>query len=339
MVRCDGGASLGMGHVSRGVAVADQLRDVHGAGVVFAMRDAESAGVAAVRARSYDVEVVAAREDADYGSSLAALVSSHNARAIVVDVRDALSRASLEAFRANGVRVVTIDDGSDRRLASDLAFYPPVPQVEEMDWAGFAGKRFAGWDWVLLKREFAAAESLAAPDHTIDILVTMGGSDPAGMTAFVVDALNLLPTPVAIEVVVGPAFGRPAALADTAARSRHAVRVSHRPEAMAPLMRASRLAVASFGVSAYELAACGVPTVHLCLSDDHARSASAFEREQIAVSLGVVGNVQPRQVADAVAGLLGDAGRRMKMAARARALVDGQGAARVARLVIECING
>jgi len=342
IIRCDGGASLGMGHVSRCLALAGELRDEHGCDVTFAMRDAGSAGVAAVRSSAYAIEPIADREDADYGPSLLALMASRAARALVVDVRDALSRAALDAVRASGVRVVTIDDGSDRRFASDLAFYPPVPQVEELDWTGFAGQRFAGWDWVLLKREFAASVaqsfSPAGTRHAIDILVTMGGSDPAGMTEFALESLNLLVLPLAVQVVVGPAFGRASALAEIVARSKHAVRVSQGPDAMAPLMRASRVAVASFGVSAYELAACGVPAVHLCLTRDHARSSSAFQHAQIAQSLGVFADLRPQQVSEALGGLLGDTSRRTEMAARARTLIDGRGAKRVAALVVDQLS-
>ena len=364
VIRCDGGASVGMGHVSRCLALAEALRDDCACDVTFCMRDAGSAGVAAVRARGHTVTTIADREDADYGASVLALTASLAARALVVDVRDALSRQSLDAVRASGVRVVTIDDGSDRRLASDLAFYPPVPQVDEMDWTGFSGRRFTGWEWVLLKPEFAADAPVAqGPDHTvaqgssapasrtagapgaqafrpaevsktIDILLTMGGSDPAGMTEFALEALNLLPTPQAVEVVIGPAFSRASTLTGIVARSKHAVRVSQGPEEMAPLMRASRVAVASFGVSAYELAACGVPAVFLCLTADHARSASAFDREQIAQSLGVFADVRPPHLADAVASLLGDLARMAKMAARARTLIDGRGANRVAALIV-----
>lgn len=384
LIRCDGGASLGMGHVSRCLALARELRDEHGCLVIFAMRDAGSAGVAAVRSSGYPVEPIVDHVDADYGPSLLALTVSRAARALVADVRDALSRAALDAVRASGVRVVTIDEGSDRRLASDLAFYPPVPQVKEMDWTGFAGRRFAGWDWVLLGREFAAppfadagarafpasarprntrastrlaeapqarrrqasdrgpAENLAlqavGEPHAIDVLVTMGGSDPAGMTEFALDALSLLPTPLAVQVVVGPAFSRAPALTAIVARSKHAVRVSQGPDAMAPLMRASRVAVASFGVSAYELAACGVPAVHLCLTGDHARSSSAFQHARIAQSLGVFADIRPQRVADAVGGLLGDTSWRTEMAARARTLVDGRGATRVAALVVDKLS-
>jgi UDP-N-acetylglucosamine:LPS N-acetylglucosamine transferase len=186
--------------------------------------------------------------------------------------------------------------------------------------------------------DVAQGFSPAEATYPIDILVTMGGSDPAGMTAFALDALNLLPRPLAVQVVVGPAFSRASSLAEIVAHSKHAVRVSQGLDAVAPLMRASRLAVASFGVTAYELAACGVPAVHLCLTADHARSSSAFEQAQIAERLSVFSHIRPQQVAEAVGGLLGDASRRTEMAARARALIDGRGAQRVAALVVSGLS-
>jgi spore coat polysaccharide biosynthesis protein SpsF len=106
---------------------------------------------------------------------------------------------------------------------------------------------------------------------------------------------------------------------------------------MAPLMRASRIAIASFGVSAYELAACGVPAVHLCLTDDHARSSSAFDKEGIAATVGVFGQVRPEQLAAAVSRLMGQAGRRTEMAERARQLVDGRGASRIAQVILDSL--
>jgi spore coat polysaccharide biosynthesis protein SpsF len=92
--------------------------------------------------------------------------------------------------------------------------------------------------------------------------------------------------------------------------------------------------VASFGVSAYELAACGVPAVHLALTPDHARSSSAFSREGIAITAGIWPDVQPAAIAAAVAALIGDARRRKDIATRAPALVDGRGASRAAAVIV-----
>lgn len=337
LIRCDGSHALGLGHVSRCLALADELRISHGRRVTFAMRDPASAGAAAVWARGYDIDASPDDGNAEYGSWLRSLARSRGARAVVVDVRNALSRAALDSCRLDGTLVVTIDDATDRRLASDLAFYPPVPQVEELDWSGFRGQLHVGWDWVILRREFArdAARDDGDASPSTDILVTMGGSDPEGMTEFAMAALDEVEPPVAIRIVVGPAFIRAEELIDVIARSHHSVQVSCAPAEMAPLMRANRLAVCSFGVSAYELAACGVPAVHVCLTPDHARSSSAFEREAIARTAGVWGRLTRQQIAAAVMELLGSAEKRRAMSTRARELVDGRGAIRVAAIVAE----
>ena len=353
VLRCDGGTNLGMGHVMRSLALAAELRDAHGCAVTFAMRDPGSAGAAAVHADGFDIDAVPDAPDA----GLARLLSSRRASVVVIDVRDELSRASLDTIRRTGVKVVTIDDASERRLASDLACFPPVPQVQELDWAGFTGTRYAGWEWVILRREFESGRSGGSGGRDgegesggrdgeggsrgvspgIDVLVTMGGGDSAGMTEFAIRALALLPMPLAVQVVVGPAFPRTVELIDAVARSKHHIQIAVAPASMAALMRTSRIAVASFGMSAYELAACGVPAVHLCLTEDHARSSSAFEAEGIALTAGVFGRVLPAQVADAVAHLMGNAGRRGEMGARARRLVDGRGARRVAGEIVRLL--
>ncbi|MEZ4483749.1 MAG: hypothetical protein R2864_03860 [Syntrophotaleaceae bacterium] len=46
------------------------------------------------------------------------------------------------------------------------------------------------------------------------------------------------------------------------------------------------LAIAAFGVTAYELAALGIPAVLLGLTEDHARSAEALNQAGMACSLG-----------------------------------------------------
>ena len=168
-----------------------------------------------------------------------------------------------------------------------------------------------------------------------DVLVTMGGSDPAGMTEFALDALELLDVPLAVRVIVGPACTRAEKIVDTIARSRHSIEVSRAPLSMAPLMRSCRLAVSAFGITAYELAACGVPAVHLCLTDDHRRSSSVFEHERIARTAGMFGRITTQQLADAVLELLKSPGLRKSMGDRARQLVDGRGAGRVAAAIVQ----
>ena len=89
-------------------------------------------------------------------------------------------------------------------------------------------------------------------------------------------------------------------------------------------------ALAAFGVTAYELAAFGVPALYLCLTEDHALSASAFEHAGMGISLGVAEAATNQDIAKSVWALLGDAKRRSEMRKFGPTMIDGAAAARIA---------
>src|SRR6185369_15360977 len=111
------------------------------------------------------------------------------------------------------------------------------------------------------------------------------------------------------------------------------------PNDLPRLMAETDLGVISFGVTAYELAALGVPALYLCLTPDHAMSASAFEAAGMGVSLGVAGEINDMMIAGAVQSLLADPARRRAMSAAGRMNLDGRGAARVAERMARLIEG
>ena len=91
------------------------------------------------------------------------------------------------------------------------------------------------------------------------------------------------------------------------------------------------LALCAFGVTAYELAACGVPAIYLGLTQDHVASASAFADAGMGISLGLAGQSLRRRYRAHGAMAAEQAGARgAKCAHAGLSLIDGQGAARIA---------
>ncbi|OJT95046.1 MAG: hypothetical protein BGN82_08790 [Alphaproteobacteria bacterium 65-7] len=90
------------------------------------------------------------------------------------------------------------------------------------------------------------------------------------------------------------------------------------------------LALCAFGVTAYELAAFGVPALYLGLTPDHAASASAFAEAGMGFSLGVAVSVSDAEIARRVRWLLHKPMVRRDMRQAGLSLMDGQGAARIA---------
>jgi spore coat polysaccharide biosynthesis predicted glycosyltransferase SpsG len=79
------------------------------------------------------------------------------------------------------------------------------------------------------------------------------------------------------------------------------------------------------------LAATATPAVVVCMADNQQPNAAAFERAGAALAAGDAGDAGLEAAVEAaLRRLAGDAGARLEVATRARALVDGRGAARVA---------
>ncbi len=334
LLRCDGSPEIGLGHVVRCLALADELRDAHKCRIAFAMREGPL-GFGMVQEKGYPVLTAPdAKQPFSYPEWMTRGITKLGARALILDVRDDLARSDVEKLRERGIIVAVLDDLSERRLAADLAFYPPVPQVHELDWAGFTGQLYVGWEWVVLRRDFTRRLQRVPHERPV-VLVTMGGSDPAGLTLKVVAALDLLDEDFETVVVLGPGYCHHDSLRKVLARSRRQYDVREGVTDMASVMAQVDLAVASFGVTAYELAAMGVPAVYLCLTQDHAQSALVFENAGMAVCLGVFTQVTVEEVSKAVRDLLSGNSKREEMAYQAHRRVDGWGAERAALKVKE----
>lgn len=332
VLRCDASLELGMGHLVRCEALAEELIWRHGCEVRFALRGSDAAAAYAVK-RGHDV--IRMPDDVDRATpALVEAARQTHADAVVLDVRDPFPVACLASLRSQGVLLAAIDDESELRLAMDLVFSPPMPQIEALSWAGFTGTRHVGWEWVPLRREFAQA-ARCAPAGSGSLLVCMGGADPAGLTLQAIRALEGLDEPDAITVVVGDLFARGPELRALCARSRHAIAVQEAVTEMAALMRGSSLALASFGVLAYELAALGIPALHVSLTPDHALCAARFEEAGMARHAGLAEDLSEARLAEQVERLWRDREVRAAMSARARARVDGRGARRIAEVLVE----
>ena len=328
---------MGLGHLVRCLALADELHEGRGVAVSFAMRSSSLASQM-VKRRPYPILQAPDGAVFDQEAWLHDCVLKSEAQILVVDVRDDLPQAALNALAEKGTVIAVLDDLSDRRWAAALAFYPRVPQVERVDWSGFRGKLFIGWEWVVLRPQFAQSAPLRKSSKC-SLLIAMGGSDPAGLTLKAVLALDRLDEDFESVIIVGAGFCHRQALGDLLGQTRRRFTVREDVSEMSAAMAQADLAVCSFGMTSYELAVMGVPAVCVCLSEDHVESASALVAAGMGISVGVNDQDTETRLAAAVKGLLADKNARAQMSARARELVDGRGARRIAEMLVSTAAG
>jgi spore coat polysaccharide biosynthesis predicted glycosyltransferase SpsG len=191
-----------------------------------------------------------------------------------------------------------------------------------------------GPKFALLRREFMAnrATAHAVPDKARKLLVTMGGADADNVTQKVIDALADMG--LEIRVAVGGSNPHLASLRqakEAALRETANVNLAVDSREMPQLMAWAHFAVAAAGSTSWELAFSGLPTLFIILAGNQAGNAREMERRGFGLCLGEHTQFDEQRLRDSVSGLAEDRRRRTDFASRGRQMVDGRGAARIAR--------
>jgi len=336
LFHCDASTEIGFGHVYRCLAVAQALRWEHGISTALAMADGPP-GFAAVRESGFTLFAWNRQSFADRESWLQRVVEEEGVKALVFDLREGLNPDFFQILRRRGCLLVSIDDLTGNRLFMDIVFNPPVFDQDEMSWEGFEGQRFSGWEWVVLRGQFLFPEN-KKENRPPRILVTMGGSDPAGLTEMAVTALCLAGSGFQADIVLGPGFQRQEEIQRLLGQACFLHQIHNHVAEMAGVMAIADLAVASFGMTAYELAAMGVPAIYLCLSPIHQRRAQGFALHGMARNLGLYTQVVLEDLALEIHKLLIDKGKRQDMSQAACQKDLRHGARRVADRIVKAIR-
>lgn len=288
LFRCDGSLKIGLGHVVRCLALADHLNEKYTCNIQFAMRESEI-GIKMVR-DSYTV-IESNETKFFYQNWLLDCINRTNSDIFIMDMRDGLTQKDLKTIKKKtGVKVVTIDDPEDKRLDADLAFYPPVPQVDILKWDGFKGELFTGWEYVILRDEFL--KNYPKPNNNCPtILISMGGTDEKNMTEFVIKALSQIDENFKVIIIIGKGYPYLKTLKNQLKLVQFEYELHQNPKNIAKVMSSSDFAIISFGQTAYELAALQIPSMYYCLTKDHDESAQLFVKNGFGKSLGLSQNI------------------------------------------------
>lgn len=326
LIRCDGGGKFGYGHVKRMVELARALRDREGIGAMFALNGSDDAAIP-IRRAGFEVTMLQGAGD------LESLVDTSSPDILLLDGREGPSRAELEKLKRGARVTAVIDDGHERRLACDYAYYPPVPGALALDWSGSNALPRLGWEWALLGLNPAQkSQETRAPKNPgrPTVLVAMGGSDPHGLTLRMAKALAVLDSVFRIRFVIGTGMKDAAVVARGLVALKKNYETVEGADDLSVEYASADVALCAFGVTAYELAACGIPALYLGLTEDHVASASAFADAGMGISLGLADKVADAEIARNVQWLLNKPAVRREMRNAGLALLDGQGAARIA---------
>jgi spore coat polysaccharide biosynthesis predicted glycosyltransferase SpsG len=338
LIRADASTHLGLGHVMRGITMAEGL-EARGCRASFLTKPFEPWVTGVIRGRGFEVRELPAAESAEDDARRTVRAGEEaQARLLITDLCADDARPDwLEAYHRvvhERFFVLAFAGAVVRRMDAHLIVHPYVQRPDAVAPDLNGSRLLQGEAYALFRREFLEAArrpKMIAPEAR-RVLISIGGGDECHLTAKALEALVLLPRQaLEARVVIGPGYAPSLRQEVDAALLRlgGAAEKLESPASLAEPMAWADLAVIGDGLTKYEAALTGTPSVTLSGSPAQAAMGTLFAAAGSTVHLAGALAMSAAEIAAEVGALLADAGRRREMSRRGQALVDGKGLERI----------
>jgi UDP-2,4-diacetamido-2,4,6-trideoxy-beta-L-altropyranose hydrolase len=255
---------------------------------------------------------------------------------------------SFQELKECGKRVVVIDGlGSDSILSRvddlhvDFVITPYVGAA--IRFGEF--KHLAGPDYFVLGDTYRSSIGVerVIRDNASRVLVTAGMSDPACISELALRALLALPNvgELQVKVVIGAGFSKELTerLHNLKDSADFEIDIKQYPSGLKELMQWADLAISASGLTKYELAATGTPTLTISHDEISESANEAFKEHGSVIHLGMKGKIAVGDLASDVRRVMADRSLRARLSHTGRALIDGAGSDRIIREIFGANNG
>jgi spore coat polysaccharide biosynthesis predicted glycosyltransferase SpsG len=235
-----------------------------------------------------------------------------------------------------GLFVVTLDDLAAFELPVDMVINGSAG-AERLPYRALKNTRFVlGPRFILLAPEFADPPPSIIRDQIEHVLITVGGSDPHNLTPRLIKWTGKALGPVQVDVVVGPLFQNVEEIMAAADEQPGSVTLHHDPLDLRSLMLGADVAISGGGQTTYQLAATGTPIIAIRLAENQTINLNGLSEVGALMWVGDIGDARlEARIVSALKTLAKEPTHRKSMSEQGRSLVDGSGAARAARAILD----
>jgi len=336
LIRADGNPPIGSGHIMRCLSLADAFRDL-GQAVVFVTADDCFQSV--IRSRGYECVVLNTEYDhmEDELPRFLSLLQTLRPSCVLLDSYF-VTPGYMSVVRREAP-LVYIDDLNAFDYPADLVvnytlYGKKLPYPKN--------KRYLmGPQYALLRKEFQNIPARRAVEQVRNVLVSTGGADFEHMALKCVQYLLGRPAGhIVYHVILGVMNQDIPEIERISARC-SCILLHRNVTDMRSLMLQCDAAISAGGTTLFELCACGLPTVTYVLADNQIMNVASFEEAGLMLNAGDIrenSHFTPH-IFEHLELLIQDQLLRQRMAGRMQTIVDGRGANRLAKIILEFSKG
>lgn len=297
--RADGNSRIGLGHVTRSLALVHMLRREFEC--VFAIQSPDQTLQERIR-EVCDGIIVLPPADQAADRFIHELDAYISAEEIVVLDGYSFGTAYQQNIKSRGAALVCIDDIHTYTFVADAVINQAGGVSPEKYQTASYTRLLLGPHYALLRPAFlrAAKAARAIPEGELRVLVCMGGADPDNHTLQTLEALQAIPAVKHFEIVVGSAYTRFHELKQYLKEQPQAkLHQNLSAESLRRLMSKCQAAITSASGISYEYAAVGGVLFVMQTADNQAGMHQFLTTEGIAQDYGNLSEVLRQGISEA----------------------------------------
>jgi spore coat polysaccharide biosynthesis predicted glycosyltransferase SpsG len=328
LFRVDGGKVWGvsMGHVQRCLALSELLADQYE--MTYVMQDYPD-GVEQVRRAGYPVEVIDVGSDND--RQLIDLYRKYRPSKIIFDLKQNAYNEIFDYVRSQGSQAVAFDITGDCSGSPDLIINDSfVPAFTHYSQVNGQTRLALGPKYFLMTQK---PEVSPLRERAENVMITMGGSDPAGLTQKILPALIHHSALCRFNVVLGPAFTGADAI-EALCQNEDRIRLFKNPQDFLTMLSRQDIVITAAGRTLYECAYLRRPVITVPTIEHEALTSAEYARLTGSIDIGPWNEADsPVQLARALDIYLNSYEKRESVFNASGSVVDGSGAERILDLL------
>lgn len=247
IIRLEGYPQIGLGHIYRGLQLAENFIDHN---LLFVISDKSELGIQKLEQSHYPYRVIANEED------FFTLIDEYHADIVINDILNT-NKAYMQRLRQRCTRIINFEDLGEGRHMADAVINALYEQDED------ASNMYWGDKYYLIRDEFLLESPKDFQEEVREILVIFGGTDPNDLTYKTVQALMKLSAEQKVHstIILGMGYQNADAIRRLVSDMSDRFDIVQDVKVMAEYMRKADIAISSQGRTMLELVAMRVPTI------------------------------------------------------------------------------
>ncbi|WP_428324958.1 hypothetical protein [Nitrosopumilus sp.] len=331
--RVDANKRLGMGHLSRSIQLAKELKKLKIKTYFLIKNEKESIKIIKEAKFPFFIFSNLSNDEKEL-SELMKLHKKINFDCTIIDVKKSKNKTYFS--KLNKIcKTVVIDNTNKNSLFADLIVWPWVKeQYPKNITKKFSDKLLIGPKYMQLGN--FQRKKMAVKDKK-SILVSMGGSDKRNITLKIINSFKKTKHKFHMNIVIGRFFSNHEKILSSI-KNDERFSLIFKNNGLIPLMSKNRIGIFTFGITTCEAFFVGIPSIvlsHSIENDIYAKKTSDYNCMKY---LGYYKKINFDKMPKMVFNLMNNSNDYKKYAMNGKNMIDGKGNKRIAKEIFEMIK-